>query len=345
MKILLVKTSSMGDVIHALPAIVDAQKAKPDLVIDWLVEERYAIIPQWLPQIRRVIPVAFRRWRKNPLNFLFNKEFRRFWKMLRAEKYDLIIDGQGLLKSALMARMAKGPIHGFDKNSSREKISALFYKTASNIPYKSHAVYRLRKLFSEALNYPMPENSANFGLNAEQIFPNLPLHNSIVLLPGTTWENKHWPESYWQQLIRLLQAQQFAIKIIWGTPKEKERAERLQQELENVEIAPNLNIEGVAKLIGGAKAVIAVDTGFMHLANALDIPLIAIFGPTSPGYSGPQGERQSILTPDFPCAPCLKRSCDYRGEKSVFPACFSTISPASVWDKLMSLIHISENPS
>jgi heptosyltransferase-1 len=337
MKILFVKTSSMGDVIHALPAIVDAKRHRPDLQIDWVVEEAYALIPRWLPQVDRVIPVAFRRWRKNPLGFLFNKEFRAFWRTLRSQKYDLIIDGQGLLKSAVMARIAKGPIHGFDKKSSREGMSAIFYKTTSNIPFKTHAVYRLRKIFSEALAYPMPEGNPNFGLDQRNIFPNINFHNAIVLLPGTTWVNKHWPESYWQELIRLLHAQNISVKIIWGTAQERERAFRLKQELSNVEVAPDLKIEGVAKLIAGAKAVVAVDTGFAHLANAFNIPMIAMFGPTSPEFNGPVGERQMILNAEFPCAPCLKRRCEFRGEASVSPACFSTISPTKVWDALMTL--------
>ncbi len=330
----------MGDVIHALPAIVDAKLARPDLVIDWVVEERYAMIPKWLPLVDRVIPIAFRRWRKNPLNFIFDKEFRALWRLLREEKYDLIIDGQGLLKSALISRIAKGPIHGFDKKSSREGISALFYKTTSNIPFKTHAVYRLRKIFSEALSYEMPEGPANFGLKAHQIFPDITQHNSIVMLPNTTWANKHWPESYWKELIRLLHAQKIEISIIWGTATEKERALRLKQELPNVEVAPHLNIEGVAKLIAGAKAVIAVDTGFAHLANAFDIPMIAMFGPTSPAYNGPLGERQIILNAQFPCAPCLKRRCEFQGDAPVSPACFSTILPTRVWDNLMTLLRV-----
>lgn len=340
MKILFIKTSSMGDVIHALPAIVDAKRHRPDLVIDWVVEERYALIPEWLPQVDRVIPIAFRRWRKKPLRFLFNQEFRAFWRCLRAEQYDLIIDGQGLLKSAVIARLAKGPIHGFDKNSSREGLSAIFYKTTSTIPFKTHAVYRLRKMFSEALGYPMPEGPADFGLQANSIFPNIFSHHAIVLMPGTTWANKHWPEAYWQELIRLLHAQNFPIKIIWGTAEEKARAWRLKQELETVEVTEHLNIEGVAKLIAGAKAVVAVDTGFAHLANAFNIPMITMFGPTSPEYNAPLGERQTILSAEFPCAPCLKRRCEYRGEVSIFPACFSTISPAKVWGNLMSLLGV-----
>jgi heptosyltransferase-1 len=338
MKVLFVKMSSMGDVIHALPALVDAKRFRPDVELHWVVEERYAMIAKWMPAVDKVIPIAFRRWRKNPFRLMLNAEFRQFWRQLRAEKYDLIIDGQGLLKSALIARIAKGPIHGFDKKSSREGISALFYQSTSNIPFKTHAVYRLRKIMSEALGYEMPKEPANFGLQASEIFPALFRHNAIVILPGTTWANKHWPESYWQELIRLLHAQQFPIKIIWGTKEEKERAHRLQQELANVEVAPNVNIEGAAELIAGAKAVVAVDTGFAHLANAFDIPMVAMFGPTSPEYNGPLGERQLILSAEFPCAPCLKRQCDYRGKSAVFPACFSSISPTKVWDKLMTLL-------
>ena len=139
MRVLLVKTSSLGDVIHALPALTDAARAIPGITFDWVVEEGFAEIPTWHPSVGNVIPVAIRRWRKNLWETIKSGEWRRFKQRLRAEKYDLVIDAQGLLKSALLTRYVKAPVAGFDRDSAREPLASRFYQRRLAVARGQHA--------------------------------------------------------------------------------------------------------------------------------------------------------------------------------------------------------------
>ncbi len=165
MKVLIVKTSSMGDVIHTLPALTDAQKAIPNIQFDWVVEQPFAEIPKWHGAVNQVIPVAIRRWRKN----LFSAQTWQAWKsykqQLQATQYDAVIDAQGLLKSAvLVTRLANGTKYGYDKQSAREGLSSCFYDKTFDIPYQQHAVERIRKLFAMALGYDLPTTIGDYGI-------------------------------------------------------------------------------------------------------------------------------------------------------------------------------------
>ena len=151
MKVLLVKTSSLGDVVHTLPALTDAQRAIPGIRFDWVVEEGFAEIPTWHPAVDQVIPVAIRRWRKSPWQTLRSGEWRRFKARLRETRYDLVIDAQGLLKSAWLTRYVKAPVAGLDRDSAREPLAARFYDRCYAVPREQHALERVRQLFAQAL--------------------------------------------------------------------------------------------------------------------------------------------------------------------------------------------------
>ncbi|HKY95367.1 MAG TPA: glycosyltransferase family 9 protein, partial [Kiloniellales bacterium] len=146
MKLLLIKTSSIGDLLHCFPALTDAQRAIPDLSVDWVVEEGLKEIPAWHPSVRRVITVNYRRWRFRPLKGLFGGSLAAFKREIRTETYDLVLDAQGLYKSAVISSMARGPRHGFDLASSREKLAPLAYAVKHHIPRSQHAVIRQRRL-------------------------------------------------------------------------------------------------------------------------------------------------------------------------------------------------------
>ena len=200
MRVLLIKTSSLGDVIHALPALTDAARAIPGITFDWVVEEGFAEIPTWHPAVGKVIPVAIRRWRKNIWQTIKSGEWKRFKQSVRATKYDLVIDAQGLLKSALLTRYVKAPVAGLDKSSAREPIAARFYSRRLAVARGQHAVERVRQLFAIALGYDLPKGLGDYGLNVERLVE-LPRKNPyVVFLHGTTWDTKHWPEAYWREL-------------------------------------------------------------------------------------------------------------------------------------------------
>src|SRR5690554_5359208 len=201
MRVLLIKTSSLGDVIHTLPALTDAQRAIPGIRFDWVVEEGFAEIPGWHPAVDEVIPVAIRRWRKNFLKTWRSGEWRAFKGKLASRQYDLIIDAQGLLKSAMLTRLNDAPAAGYDRQSIREPIASRFYNRCYSVSRQLHAVERIRQLFASALDYPLPREVGDYGIDLSRL-PTVvaPQQPFVVFCHGTTWKTKHWPESYWRQL-------------------------------------------------------------------------------------------------------------------------------------------------
>ncbi|MCX7121350.1 MAG: lipopolysaccharide heptosyltransferase I [Gammaproteobacteria bacterium] len=344
MHVLLIKMSSMGDIIHTLPALTDAMNAIPDLEIDWVVEPAFSAIPAWHPAIKNIIVIPLRQWKKN----IFSKKnmlaMIQFTKKLRDKKYDLIIDAQGLLKSAIVAKMAQGEIHGYDKNSARDKFSSYFYDHHYTIDnYKKlHAITRTRQLFANALQYEFKNTTPAYQTIAEKL-PPLPFElekNYVVFLHGTTWDSKHYPETYWRELIEKTEANNTPIYLLWGNENEKDRAARLAENTQHVTILPKLSIPQIAAVLRYAVAVVSVDTGLGHLSAAMHTPTISLYGPSNAELVGILGEKQIHLQAKFPCAPCYKKTCFYaRTHKTkIVPACYTTIGPDVVWNILRGLL-------
>lgn len=352
MRVLIIKTSSMGDVIHTLPALTDAGKAVPGIKFDWVVEEGFAEIPLWHPLVNKVIPVALRRWRKNIFSWKTYVEWMECRKKLRETKYDLIIDAQGLMKSAWLVFMAKGLRAGLNWQSAREPMASLFYqrKLFAGKIKEMHAVTRMRRLFGAALGYAMPMSVANYGVDRKKFQPTQQTFSDkyVVLLHGTTWPTKHWPEEYWTALAKKLNQEGFAVKLLWGNQVEQERAHRIAKNNKLAMVMPRMKLAEVARVLAGAKAIVAVDTGLGHLAAALDVPTISLYGPSNPILTGAVGKSQIHLSAQFPCAPCLSSNCTYSGaalNQPVNPPCFSTLSPASVWSALATVLNEPQTSS
>lgn len=293
-RVLIVKTSSMGDVLHTLPALTDAINAYPDICFDWVVEEGFAQIPSWHQAVDTVIPVAIRRWRKNWFNAPIRTERMQFRRAIQTHHYDAVIDAQGLLKSAfLVTRYAKGTKHGYSRQCAREPLASFFYDIRHDVSRKMHAVERIRQLFALSLNYPIPQSQGDYGI--AQHFLSLPSFDKrpyLVFLHATTRDEKHWPESHWRELIALLADSGLRIKLPWGAEHEHQRAIRLATDFDYVDVLPKMSLAQVAQVIAGAKSVVSVDTGLSHLTAALDKPNITLFGPTDPGLIGGYGKAQ-----------------------------------------------------
>lgn len=294
MRVLIVKTSSMGDVLHTLPALTDAMRAIPDIRFDWVVEEGFAQIPSWHEAVGRVIPVAIRRWRKAWFSAPIKAERKAFRDAIQAVKYDAIIDAQGLVKSAaLVTRLAHGIKHGMDWSSAREPLASLFYNRRHHIAKQQHAVERTRELFAKSLGYTKPETQGDYAIAQHFLGSLTPAEAPYcVFLHATTRDDKHWPEENWRELIGLLGERGLHIKLPWGAPHEEARAKRLAEGFDYVEVLPRLSLEKVAHVLAGAEFVVSVDTGLSHLTAALDRPNITLYGPTDPGLIGGYGKNQ-----------------------------------------------------
>lgn len=337
MRVLLLKTSSMGDIIHTLPALTDAGNALQNIRFDWVVENSFAEIPPWHPLVDRVIPVALRRWRKGILSSDTRTGLRQLKKTFNEQHYDLILDAQGLVKSAFLAFLAKGTRVGLDWGSARESLASIAYQKKCTVNFYQHAILRMRQLFSQALNYKLPETAPVFGLTMPP--PSSSLNEKyLVFLHGTTWDTKQWPESYWMQLVDLAGASGYRVKIGGGNPIEVERAERIARHNPIVDVMPYLDIKTMAGLLANAKAAVAVDTGFGHLAAALDVPTVSIYGSTNPAYTGALGKTSIHLATQFACSPCVSRTCTYKGSTLVTPGCYATVPPSMVWERVRSIV-------
>lgn len=296
MRVLIVKTSSMGDVLHTLPALTDAQRAIPGIQFDWVVEEGFAQIPSWHEAVDRVIPVAIRRWRKAWFSAPIKAEREAFRNAVQAVKYDAIIDTQGLVKSAaLVTRLAHGVKHGMDWSSAREPLASLFYNRRHHIAKQQHAVERTRELFAKSLGYAKPETQGDYAI-AQHFLRDATAAPQpyCVFLHATTRDDKHWPEQHWRELIGLLAGSGLRIKLPWGAPHEEARAKRLAEGFDYVEVLPRLSLEQVAHVLAGATFVVSVDTGLSHLTAALDRPNVTLYGPTDPGLIGGYGKNQVV---------------------------------------------------
>lgn len=289
MRILIVKTSSLGDVIHNLPVVSDIRRHFPDATVDWCVEESFAAIPRLHPGVGKIIPVAVRRWRKNLLKAASWREIVEFRRGLQAVPYDAVVDTQGLLKSALMASLADGPALGYAADSAREPMAARFYDRKFSVPRELHAVVRNRRLAAAALGYAA-DGEPDYGIEAAPAgFAWLPHRPYVVFLTATSRDDKLWPEANWLALGQQLNAQGISAVLPGGSQVERERASRLAAGIPGAVAAPAMNISDLAALLAGGRAAVGVDTGLTHLAVALKVPTVALYTATDPGLTGVLG--------------------------------------------------------
>jgi heptosyltransferase-1 len=282
--ILFIKTSSLGDVIHHMPALTEAGRALPGAAFAWAVEEAFAPLVRLHPAVNEVIPVAWRRWRKSMLAPATLGEISGSLRAIRARRYDEIVDSQGLLRTAILARCAHGRRHGYAAGSIREPLAVMFYDVRHRVSYDLHAVERNRILSGLALGYAS-QGAPDFGLDRTRFAGSGERY--AVLLHATAEPRKLWPEANWIALGKALG--DLTLVLPWGTDAERARSERLAAALPRARVPERAPLDTVARLIAGAQFVVGVDTGLMHLAAALGVPLVAIFTGSKPGLTGPVG--------------------------------------------------------
>ena len=286
--ILFIKTSSLGDVVHHMPALTEAARHRPDARFTWVVEEAFAPLARLHPAAAEVIPVATRRWRRQLGSAATFAEMRAFVLRLRARRYDAVIDTQGLARTGLIAHLAHGPRHGYDLASIKERLATIAYDLRHAVAHDLHAVARNRILTGRALGYVAADDVPDYGLDRASLAGSAGTPY-VLLFHATAWTEKLWREDDWIAVGRALAARGLDLVLPWGSDDERARAERLAAALPRARVQERLPLDRLARVVAGASLVVGVDTGLLHLAAALGVPLVAVFVATEPGLTGPVG--------------------------------------------------------
>ncbi len=291
MRILLVKTSSLGDVIHNLPVVSDLRSQYPDAQIDWCVEESFADIPRLHPGVHEVIPVAIRRWRKHLFRATTWSEIGAFRQRLQQNDYDAVLDTQGLIKSGLITLLARGRCYGYAAEVARESLASWFYDRTFVIPPNAHAVERNRWLSAAAFKYPV-DLPLDYGISAPASdFSWLQARRHAILLTATSRDDKLWDETHWIAVARHLIDRGITPVLPSGNTPERQRAERIAAASSGIVVAPPLSLRELAGLIGHSVLATGVDTGLLHLSAALGVPTLGLYTATNPALTGVHGAR------------------------------------------------------
>jgi heptosyltransferase-1 len=285
--ILFIKTSSLGDVIHHMPAVTDARRHFPHARIGWVVEEAFAPLVRLNCAVDTVIPVASRRWRRAPFSPATWREIGGLRRAMREQTHETVIDAQGLLRSALITRFTRGRRHGYDRESVRESVASWFYDVRHNVDRTLHAITRNRMLTGQVLGYA-PDGPLDFGLDRAALMSGPP-GREVVLLHATARPEKEWPVANWIEIAQALAARGYRLVLPWGTGPERRRSEAIAAAVPGAKVPDLQPLDDAARMIARAAIVVGVDTGLLHLAAALGVPLAAIFVGTEPGQHGPLG--------------------------------------------------------
>lgn len=297
MRVLIVRTSSLGDLVHMLPAISDIASHVPGVVIDWVVEESFAQIPSWHSAVDRVITVAHRRWRKSWFSAQSRAERRAVIDTIGQARYDLVLDMQALLKSVWLVRAASGVKHGLDWRSAREPLCSFFYDVRHRVPFWQPAVLRQRQLAAAAFGYQW-SGDPDFGLQrfTDQVPGDEPY---AVIMPSASRADKLWPGEHWQLVFDQLQGAGLGLRLLAGNDEEAARAQTLITGRENALVQPKSSLTDLAGLMAGARIMVGLDSGLTHLSAALGTDTIGIYKASTPvrtplvgsGFTASLGDR------------------------------------------------------
>ena len=286
MRIALVKTSSMGDVIHTYPVVSDMRRALPGVSVHWIVEEAFRDLPGLHPGVTEVVTVAVRRWRRRPFSAAYRDEIRATRARL-AVRFDLVLDLQGLIKSACICRWADGPRAGYAWACAREPLASLTYQHRYRVDMSAHAIERGRQLAAQACGYELA-GPPRFGLSVPgERLDSIPPRDYPVLLHATSRDEKRWPPDHWRALIDRLVERRLTPLLPWGSDAERAQADALCAGRPAARVLPRLGLAQCAVLLRDAAAVIGVDTGLTHLSAALERPTVALFAATPAWRFGP----------------------------------------------------------
>jgi heptosyltransferase-1 len=288
MDVLIVKTSSLGDVIHALPVLSDIQRVHPDWKVAWMVEETFQDLPRLHPFCLEVVLIATRRWRKSWLGETTQRELKQVRKRLKEIQPRYVLDLQGLIKSAVLARLSPGLHLGYRWGSARENLATLLYEQAFPVSWNQHAVERNRVLAAQAFAYDINGIPCDYGLNkvSSSCDP-----KQALLIHSSSWQTKLWPEENWIALGHALNQQGFKCLLPSGSTVEWDRAKRIALKIPQAQALAPGPLSGMIATMQGVSIVVGVDTGLTHLATAFGLPTVALYTVTDPSATGVYGSK------------------------------------------------------
>lgn len=295
-KILIVRTSSLGDLVHMLPAMSDIVRHVPQAQIDWIVEDSFIEIPSWHSGIHDVIPVAHRRWRKHWWSAQTRVARAALRRTLGERHYDIVLDMQGLMKSIWLVRQTHGQRHGLDRRSAREPLASFFYDVKHTVEFWQPAVTRQRTLASLALGYTY-SGPPDFGLG--RITGGAVTEDYAVIMPSASRDDKLWPEQDWHMVFRHLTERGLRLKLLAGNAHEAARAQELVAGNAAAQVLPRMNLTDIAHVLARASVMVGLDSGLTHLSAGLGRPTIGIYRASTPvrtplegsSYTASLGER------------------------------------------------------
>lgn len=348
-RILLVRLSSLGDVVHTLPALRALRQAFPDAHITWVVEEKFSAVLDGNPDLDEVLVVRTREWRKN-LTPATLKEMRSFYRELRGRNFDLAIDIQGLIKTGVLAALSGAPLRvGFDRTDCREQWNALF--TNIKVPAVGRTIHvvdknlsMIRALGAQDLSQEFVVRIPQAAQNQAQEFfdkhPDLGARPVVVLHSGVGYKTKQWELERFAQLGDRISSELGAsILLTWG-PGEKDKVDRLSSHMTQPHwVAPPSSLHQSMALFDRASLFVGGDTGTLHLCVALGIPTVSLFGPTDPVYNGPYGSPHQVIVKKLHCSFCYKRTCPTHNE------CMDGITVDEVFETVRTCLNGSSHPA
>ena len=297
MRVLIIKLTSMGDLMHALPALTDAAKQIPNIEFDWVVDENFSEVPLWHPKVISVITTNHRSWKKNIFSTSLINELKSIKSTLNNTNYDAVIDMQNNLKSAAVSFLVKNSVHGLDKDSAREYPSHLAYKFKYKISKENHAISRQRQLLALSLNYEFDAKHIDYGIHNENFeTPNLDLPNKyLFLVHNASWPTKMWSISRWQELIKLINSEGYTAILPSGSKEEFKRAQEIASISTEALAIPTQSLNRTAYIIENAVGCICSDTGLAHLSALFGKPSVTLYSVTDEKLIGTRGNNQTHI--------------------------------------------------
>ena len=297
MRVLIIKLTSMGDLMHALPALTDASKKIPNIEFDWVVDENFSEVPLWHTNVKSVITTNHRSWKKNIFSTSLINELKSIKSTLNNTNYDAVIDMQNNLKSAAVSFLVKDSVHGLDKDSAREYPSHLAYKFKYKISKKNHAISRQRQLLALSLNYEFDAKHIDYGIHNENFeTPDLDLPNKyLFLVHNASWPTKMWSISRWQELIKLINSEGYTAILPSGSIEEFKKAQEIASISTEALAIPTQSLNRTAYIIENAAGCICSDTGLAHLSALLGKPSVTLYSVTDEKLIGTRGNNQTHI--------------------------------------------------